>query len=250
MNIRNEILEPNAYYHIYNRGINSGQIFISEENYLFFLSKFDKYLSPVCDVLAYCLMPNHFHFLIRVKSEVDLDTFVKVPNFDKGAQENLGYVPSETFFKVPNFDKGAQENLGNVAAETFVKVLNFDKGVNENAKGLHATDAIVSKQIGKFISSYSQAYNKVNNRHGALLESPFKRKRIDSEEYLKNLILYIHQNPNDFKKNFESYKFSSYQAILSTAKTNVLRQEVLDVFDGLENFIYCHLSTQKLDFEL
>ena len=271
MNIRNEILEPNAYYHIYNRGINSGQIFNTEENYLFFLSKFDKYLSSVCDVLAYCLMPNHFHFLIKVKSSEDLETFYKVPNFDKGAQENLGNVPSKTFVKVLNFDKGAQDfdkvgneifvkvqnsnkdaqkRNGNIASETFVKVPNFDKGVRENAKGLHATDAIVSKQIGKFISSYSQAYNKVTNRHGALLESPFKRKRIDSEEYLKNLIIYIHQNPNDLKKKFESYKFSSYQAILSTAKTNVLRQGVLDVFDGLENFIYCHQQEQKIDFEL
>ncbi len=236
MNIRNEILEPNAYYHIYNRGINSGQIFNSEENYSFFLSKFDKYLSSVCDVLAYCLMPNHFHFLIKVKSQADLDTFDKV-------------LP-ETFVKVPNFDKGAGENLEIGASETFVKVPNFDKGVKENSKGLHSTDAIVSKQIGKLISSYSQAYNKVNNRHGALLESPFKRKRIDSEEYLKNLIIYIHQNPNDLKKKFESYKFSSYQAILSNAKTNVLRQGVLDVFDGLENFIYCHQQEQKIDFEL
>ena len=233
MNIRNEILEPNAYYHIYNRGINSGQIFNSEENYLFFLSKFDKYISPVCDVLSYCLMPNHFHFLIKVKSEADLENFVKVQNFDKDAQEKNGNVPAETFVKVQNFDKGAQEN--------------FEK--SENKSGLHATDAIVSKQTGKFISSYSQSYNKVNNRHGALLESPFKRKRIDTEEYLKNLIIYIHQNPNDLKKKFDTYKFSSYKAILSNAKTNILRQEVIDVFDGLENFIYCHQHLQKLDFE-
>ena len=53
MNIRNEVLEPDAFYHIYNRGINSVKIFDTEENYLFFLSKFTTYLNPVCDVFAY-----------------------------------------------------------------------------------------------------------------------------------------------------------------------------------------------------
>ena len=48
MNIRNEVLEPDVFYHIYNRGINSVKIFDTEENYLFFLSKFKAYLNPVC----------------------------------------------------------------------------------------------------------------------------------------------------------------------------------------------------------
>ena len=89
MNIRNEILEPDAFYHIYNRGINSEKIFATEENYLFFLSKFKTYLNPVCEVFAYCLMPNHFHFLIKVKSENEIKTFVKVLNFDKGFKDNF-----------------------------------------------------------------------------------------------------------------------------------------------------------------
>jgi REP element-mobilizing transposase RayT len=219
MNIRNEILVPEAYYHIYNRGINSGKIFSSDENYLFFLSKFATYLNPVCDVFAYCLMPNHFHFLIRVKKEEEIRNFAKESN---------------TFVKVQNSN------------DTFVKVQNFDKGYQD--KGLHTFDSLVSKQIGKFISSYSQAYNKVTNRHGALLESPFKRKRIDSEEYLRNLIVYIHLNPTDLKQDFETYNFSSYKSILSNSKTNLKREEVITVFDDLENYIYSHRHPSKFDF--
>jgi putative transposase len=206
MNIRNEILETDAFYHIYNRGINSEKIFDTEENYLFFLLKFKIYLNPVCDVFAYCLMPNHFHFLIKVKSEIEINTFAKVLNFDK-------------------------------------------KDITKQEKGLHSFDSIVSKQMGKFVSSYSQAYNKVTNRHGALLESPFKRKRVENEEYLRNLIIYIHLNPIGIKKNFESYIFSSYKAILSKVKTNLKREETIAVFGDIDNFIYLHNYPPKFDFK-
>ncbi len=52
-------------YHIYNRGINKQAVFLSFHNYIYFLKKTRAYLLPVCDILAYCLMPNHFHFLIH-----------------------------------------------------------------------------------------------------------------------------------------------------------------------------------------
>jgi len=56
-------------YHIYNRGNNQQTIFYSEENYYYFLRKCHKYLRPHGDILAWCLMPNHFHFLINVNDE-------------------------------------------------------------------------------------------------------------------------------------------------------------------------------------
>lgn len=51
-------------YHIYNQGNNRETIFYSHEDYLEFLSIFRKFVFPFCKVLSYCLMPNHFHFLI------------------------------------------------------------------------------------------------------------------------------------------------------------------------------------------
>ena len=52
-------------YHIYNRGNQKQQIFFSRDNYLFFLQKVRAYWLPYCNILCYCLMPNHFHFLIK-----------------------------------------------------------------------------------------------------------------------------------------------------------------------------------------
>ena len=60
-------MESGNIYHIYNRGNNKENIFFEEKNYQYFLNQFDKYLSAFVDVYAYCLMPNHFHFLIRIK---------------------------------------------------------------------------------------------------------------------------------------------------------------------------------------
>jgi putative transposase len=56
--------ERNHIYHIYNRGNNRQKIFFSRENYLYFLRKIRDKLKPHCEILAYCLMPNHFHFMI------------------------------------------------------------------------------------------------------------------------------------------------------------------------------------------
>jgi putative transposase len=59
------------YYHLYNRGNNRERIFYERENYGFFLKRLRKYLVPTLDVVAYCLMPTHYHLLILLK-EADL----------------------------------------------------------------------------------------------------------------------------------------------------------------------------------
>jgi REP element-mobilizing transposase RayT len=56
---------PNETYHIYNQGNNGEKLFYGDEDYIIFLKLCRKYISPNCDILAYCLMPNHFHFLIH-----------------------------------------------------------------------------------------------------------------------------------------------------------------------------------------
>lgn len=56
--------EANNAYHIYNRGNEKQPIFFSEKNYLFFLQKIKYEWLPFADILTYCLMPNHFHFII------------------------------------------------------------------------------------------------------------------------------------------------------------------------------------------
>ena len=68
-------LEKGYIYHIYNQGNNRQKIFFNRENYLFFLKKIKKYITPYADVLAWCLMPNHFHLMVHVREE-ELDASI------------------------------------------------------------------------------------------------------------------------------------------------------------------------------
>ncbi|MDC7999587.1 hypothetical protein POV26_00900 [Aequorivita todarodis] len=65
-----EPLKSEQYYHIFNRGNNREDIFLEEKNY-YFLNLMKKYVVPIADVLAYCLLKNHFHLFIRTKQVDD-----------------------------------------------------------------------------------------------------------------------------------------------------------------------------------
>lgn len=72
------IYEKQGYYHIYNRGNNKQPIFFENTNY--------EYLTQILNrnaqkyeiaVIAYCLMPNHFHLLLRQDSEKSIRDFLR-----------------------------------------------------------------------------------------------------------------------------------------------------------------------------
>jgi len=60
--------ESGGIYHICNQGNNRQLIFFKRENYLFFMRKIKVHLLPYADILAWCLMPNHFHLMVEVKT--------------------------------------------------------------------------------------------------------------------------------------------------------------------------------------
>ena len=62
-------LQPERYYHVFNRGNNREDLFREARNYAFFLDRYAHHVGPVVDTFAYCLLRNHFHLLIRVRPE-------------------------------------------------------------------------------------------------------------------------------------------------------------------------------------
>ncbi len=75
-----DIIEPlkhGSYYHIYNRGINSNILFKEKTNYEHFLKLFDLHILPIAETYAWCLMKNHFHFLVRIKEVEEITTAKK-----------------------------------------------------------------------------------------------------------------------------------------------------------------------------
>ncbi|MCG9910877.1 MAG: transposase [Flavobacteriales bacterium] len=166
------MLYLDTYYHIFNHANGEDNLFREEKNYFFFKEKYRKHIDPVAETLAWCLMPNHFHLLVKIKSEEDIAADSTVSNFSK--------------------------------------VSNFGKVVNETAES--AGSKFISKQFANFFSSYTQSFNKVYNRRGSLFIKNFKRKEVSDEEYLRNLILYIHLNPvkHGFTTSVNDWRHSSY----------------------------------------
>ena len=192
------LLEPNKFYHIYNHAVGKDNLFNSSDNFSFFLKKMKLFLENYINVYAYCLMPNHFHFVIQVKERrVILDEYRKKANFKESNINELDFI-----------------------------------------------SMFLSRQFGNLFNSYAQAYNKVNRRMGSLFTNRFKRQVIEDEEYLKTIIVYTHNNPVKAKmvKTAKDWKFSSYNSILSSKDNFVKRNEVIELFDDVENFIYCHFN--------
>jgi len=120
---------------------------------------------------------------------------------------------------------------------------------------LNHEEKIVTQAFSNFFNSYSKAFNKQTNRTGSLFEKHFKRIKLNDENYLKHLILYVHLNPkHHLDLNFKEYKFSSYEAFISEKETKIEKEKVLKLFSGLENFVFCHgqkndILTEKHTFE-
>ncbi len=64
-------LQQGVYYHIYNRGNNRQDIFLETRNYAYFLKLYATYIAPIADTYAYCLLKNHFHLMVRIRSEAE-----------------------------------------------------------------------------------------------------------------------------------------------------------------------------------
>lgn len=190
-------LSPDTFYHIYNRGINGENIFKSSGNYTYFLNRYSQLISPIAHTYSYCLLKNHFHLLIRTKSEEEI-------------KKNFAW------------------------------------------KKDHESSSIISTQFSHFFNGYSQAINKSFNRKGGLFETPFRRKEVIEESYLRQIVFYIHFNPqkHNLCTDFKKYPHSSYLSITSDKYSKLLRNEVLEWFGGDNAFITFHEDLSNLfDFE-
>lgn len=123
---------PGKYYHVYNHAIAWENFFKESDNYLYFLDRFYHHLQPFADLKAYCLMPNHYHLLIKTKQFHD--------------------DPLEV-------------------------------------------NRIVLQAFGNFHNCYTKSINKRFSRKGRLFQSSLCRIYIPDENYLKNVIQYIWNNP-------------------------------------------------------
>jgi hypothetical protein len=104
------------------------------------------------------------------------------------------------------------------------------------------------QHFSNLFNAYSKAFNKKYSRHGSLFERPFKRKLISSSEYLKQLIIYIHNNPvnHGFAENLIDYPWSSYLSHISEMPIKIQTNPVIKLFRDNESFKRIHSSKNNL----
>jgi REP element-mobilizing transposase RayT len=209
-------LTPDFTYHIFNRTNHKELLFRENYDRVHFLHLFKHFVAAYVDSYAYCLLPNHFHFLVRLKSEDSiLETATAVTPY-------LRTVP--------------QGKL--VSAK-------------EEERDYHA---VVERQFKRMFTAYAMYFNRKYKRKGNLFYRPFKRVSVKNEVHLQWLVYYIHHNPakHGVSADFLNYQWSSYQELISKKNTILDREQVWAIFGSKELFLNFHQGeiSPSSDFEL
>jgi len=176
----------NQLFHIYNQGNNQRPLFFTDDNYQFFLWKMRAYLLPFGDLVAWCLMPNHFHWLFYVRQR-------------SLSRENLWKIVDEIEFqrRKSKYGKNAKP---------------VNKGNQRIANKNYLID--LNESIGNLQMAYTRALNKERKMSGSLFRQGCKAKDgwihefvtlkknrkednrfLPGTEYAYRCLGYIHQNP-------------------------------------------------------
>lgn len=198
-----EKLQPNCSYHIFNHANGFENIFIEDENYRFFLDKYNQYILPIAETYAYCLLPNHFHLVVRIRRREVLE-----------------------------------EVFRNFKSTNFSKVQNFGKvEVTDNM-----IEYYISKQFANLFSCYTQSFNKVNKRRGSLFLKNFRREPIKNKAYFMNAVIYTHRNPvhHAFCDRYTDWSYTSFCEIKERNSQIIEVDKLLRMFGGRDSFIDLH----------
>ncbi len=165
--------DTHEFYHIYNHAIGNELLFRNEKDYHFFKTKMKRYLEHFCHIIVYCLLPNHFHILIKITNQLYKDTTIE-------------------------------------------------------------------QTMKNFFNSYTRSYNIAHQRTGRLFRHGYKSKIIDTEDYLKWLIYYIHRNPvhHGFALKCNEWKYSTYNSILknTNCENSIFIYDLFGSKTEFENF--------------
>jgi len=104
---------PDGFYHIYNRANADDQLFTEDVEYYLFLKKYFNYANLIFSTYGYCLLTNHFHFLVQVRPESELNRNIGIFKDDKSRSNYLAQHLGNffnwyaTYFNKKHFRKGS-----------------------------------------------------------------------------------------------------------------------------------------------
>ncbi len=217
-----------GFYHIYNCGINGENLFLSKEDYFRFLRLYEKYINPVCDTYSWVLMKNHFHLMVRIKQNIRYKYSLKDGISDPEKFNEIKWETEEIKALITESTAFTGPGLSKTRSAIISKAVNHDKTL----------EPMAYRHFSHFFNAYAKYINIRYDRHGSLLERPFKRKKIDNYRYFQNVVVYIHQNPvhHGFCGHPVEYAWSSFLTCISLKTTSLKRDAVIGWFDNVGNF--------------
>lgn len=229
------IFEKSHLYHVYNQGNNRQRIFFSRENYLFFLENIKKHVLPYADVLAWCLMPNHFHLMAYV-NEVEL--VLPTQGLTRNQAANSQALSRQ------EYSQGLT-----------IRSVNTSQPLTIRNTSQTLTTTTINHSIGIVLRSYTRAINIQENRSGALFRQQTKARcltcndkisrswftsqgatRINmqhaEDQYPNKCFNYINFNPvkDGLVKQCEDWEFSSYPDIVGLRNGRLISRARIEEF--------------------
>jgi len=197
-------LLPGRYFHIYTQSVGDENFFEVHKDYAHFILKMRDYILPVTDMIAYCMEPDQFHFIVRVKEKEIVDEYLKI----KLGHERFNHLMSREDF--------------------------YEKQL--------------SRIYSNLFSAYALYYNLKYGRKGTLFKRAFMREPLDNNDYLQTVISHIHLNPvgRSFVIGPGEWRYSSYDSIANKKSSLVNVNEVIELFGGMDNFLFYHLPGHSL----
>ncbi len=233
-------MHPSTTYHLYNHANGGDDLFREEENYRYFLRRCDKYINPIADTMAYCLMPNHFHFMVRTKvRELLIPELLKKNKLNlRGLSEDSSLEEIRSFIlDLRGLSKNSNQEKSNSHIESRNKSLNL-----EGLDDIYSSYLI--QQFSNLFNGYTKAINKRYRRYGSLFAPRFRRKAVETKSYLINLLSYIHANPvlHGFSMEYGEWPYTSYDQLLmeESWKTHFFGN-----FEDTPDYINHHLTYLK-----
>lgn len=201
----------NETYHVFNRTNNKEKLFLTDENRRFFLKRYKDLLGDVIDTYAWCLLPNHFHLLIRVKPLEELKTqLLKI--------EGASLTISERKF---------------LQNECTVSEL-----IEQRFKRFFQSYALAFNKVHK---RNGNLFYKPFKRIWIECDTHFTQAII---------YIHTNPVKHHVCKDFTTYQWSSWKTMLSAGKTDLLRTEVMDWFGNKALFVEAHVQQMQYEYDI
>lgn len=272
-------LLPNCAYHVFNRGNSEKPIFFEDDNYASFLRRFQDYTEGYIVTYAYCLLDNHYHFCIKIKSAKEIltkslqeDKFRLDGNFltrhvskyvstisdsngikkgvllqkEEDSQLVLGLVDdSSMYYGSEEAHRAlAHHILLELEREEYTSV-RFEEhpiSMKQLSFSIKLCSYLISQRMQRFFLSYAKFINKQQNRTGSLFQKTFHRKFLATDGDVRTVISYIHHNVlhHECGKTYEDYEWCSFRDYVARDETAITDESALiTLFGGVTEFIEC-----------